>query len=539
MGETLTVRLDPRRWRREGDVYLPLQLRRPTEGPPGSLPRVEVQEVDGALVAVTACPGPIREHPLYYTHTDAGFVLSDDVDDAVRGLDPGTLDEGVALEVACFGYATGDRTLHRARSVPAGSVLTADAGGVRITDGWIYNALPIIERPFAESARELRLRAERVFGDALARLSGRQFLLPLSGGYDSRFVAAMLKLAGVEDVVCFAWGSEGNADVETSRTIAQRLGYRWVRVDYRAEAWRAVIDEDVHREALDSVSAWTGISGTASLPFQRLLRDGLADGTYDPDRAVVALGHSGDFVAGSHIPDNLLPGDSVEAVARILLDRHRLRDCRHVPLLAGGIEGQVAALAERLGAPWRALEAWDARERQAKFIVQTNRYYERFGLDWFMPLWDPRFADFWQTVPLEQRRHLVLYDRFLEEGPFTELGLRFPRDARRRKNPLEAALRGRLMRIQPLARLQEKRRRRRPPGDEFGFNTFGPLIEQHARRAHPDGMRRVDDLLARHRVTGAKNAYAQIAAYSLARMLERRTEGARPLSTLDPAPPTP
>ncbi|EMA47113.1 asparagine synthase [Halobiforma nitratireducens JCM 10879] len=59
-----------------------------------------------------------------------------------------------------------------------------------------------------------------------------------------------------------------------------------------------------------------------------------------------------------------------------------------------------------------AFEFWDWQERQAKHILRTY-LYDYWDYDFWYPLWDREFMDFWTTVPLEHRFERSLFERYV------------------------------------------------------------------------------------------------------------------------------
>lgn len=59
-----------------------------------------------------------------------------------------------------------------------------------------------------------------------------------------------------------------------------------------------------------------------------------------------------------------------------------------------------------------AYEKWVWEERQAKFFTGDIRQYEFLGADWWLPLWDREFVDFWTSVPLKYRRNKRLVRKY-------------------------------------------------------------------------------------------------------------------------------
>jgi hypothetical protein len=74
------------------------------------------------------------------------------------------------------------------------------------------------------------------------------------------------------------------------------------------------------------------------------------------------------------------------------------------------------------------LEHWVLREYVSKYIVNGVRAYEWFGYDWYLPLWDNAFIEFWQSVPNAFRQNMALYRQVLSDDWFQPLGLTFPED---------------------------------------------------------------------------------------------------------------
>lgn len=71
----------------------------------------------------------------------------------------------------------------------------------------------------------------------------RPIVLSLSGGYDSRFVACMLKERGAKNVYCYTYGDKSSFEVGQSKKVAEALGYQWKCVTYTDEDVAAQIDE--------------------------------------------------------------------------------------------------------------------------------------------------------------------------------------------------------------------------------------------------------------------------------------------------------
>ena len=55
----------------------------------------------------------------------------------------------------------------------------------------------------------------------------KNIAIPLSAGYDSRFVVSCLKHLGAKNVICFSYGQIKNFEAEAAKKISTELGYPW------------------------------------------------------------------------------------------------------------------------------------------------------------------------------------------------------------------------------------------------------------------------------------------------------------------------
>ena len=57
--------------------------------------------------------------------------------------------------------------------------------------------------------------------------------MPLSAGWDSRFIVSGLKHFGYENVICVSYGRNNNTDMLIAKEVADRLGYKWIKLEYK------------------------------------------------------------------------------------------------------------------------------------------------------------------------------------------------------------------------------------------------------------------------------------------------------------------
>lgn len=366
----------------------------------------------------------VRSIPLFYCQLGNALFLSDDAEWVRQASGEIEMDPTSREEFQLTGYVTGSDTLFaNVKQLQAGEYLRAveREGRLKITTDRYFQFTH--NEPERYDVQVLKESLESAALNSIRRLilyaDGRQIVIPLSGGYDSRLIAVLLKRLGYDRVATFTYGTRGNREAVRSRQVADALGLKWLFVEYTeqlwADAWKAPEREKYQRWA----SGWSSLAHLQDWLAVRVLKDCKI---LDAD-CVFAPGHSGDFIAGSHIPGIAFTQEflSAERCAQEIIDHHY--NLAPMPELRLGRSFWAKRIASCLGSracelPWQfadTYEMWDWQERQAKFICNSVRVYEFFGYDWWMPLWDKEFVAFWGTVPLSLRQGREWYAKWVQE----------------------------------------------------------------------------------------------------------------------------
>jgi asparagine synthase (glutamine-hydrolysing) len=365
----------------------------------------------------------VRSIPLFYAVSGDEVIFSDDANHLRDRLNPPFNEENGA-EFLVTGYVTGPDTLFDGISqLQVGEYLVYDKRDGTLATHFYHRFWH--GNFFSDSGENLLDRLDeifvRIFQRLIASTKGRQIVVPLSGGLDSRIIVAMLKRLGVEDVICFTYGKKGNREAEISRRVAEALGYQWYFVEYTEEKWY----DCYHSDEMQRYMKYSG--NLASIPHiqdflavKELKEEGMIC-----ENAVFVPGHSGDMLAGSWIPKdyNQLQAYTFEKFLGESLKKHYSLwkwDATELgPLFEGRIRkcvGDVSVHDNESCA--NAVELFNFDERQAKFIVNSVRVYEFSGFQWRIPLWDAELIDFFLRVPLLLRLKQVLYREYAVEKLF-------------------------------------------------------------------------------------------------------------------------
>jgi asparagine synthase (glutamine-hydrolysing) len=379
-----------------------------------------VVKVDGT--EVHACVDRVRSLPLFFGKGRDGLIVADNAEVVDADLPNRTLNTISSSEFRLTGYVTGILTLiDGLYQIRAGHCFFHSSGEELSQGQQCYyefrhhTFFPQDDEMLIQMLVEIH---RGVFQRLLRSVGDRQVVIPLSGGYDSRLIGVMLRDLGCRNVLCYSYGVDGNWEAKISRELAAYLGFRWTMVPYSGQQWRsweATLDfrryfrEAGNLAAIPHVQDWPAV-------YELQRRGELSND------AVFVPGHSGDFLAGSHIPPWYVghPQITRDEILQSILTAHyslwdwppgggdRLRDAfvQRIDKICGPItDGTAEEAADQF-------ECWDCHERQAKFIVNSVRVYESLGYEWRLPLFDAELMDFWSSVPLSGRVGRRLYFEF-------------------------------------------------------------------------------------------------------------------------------
>lgn len=374
---------------------------------------------------VLAAADRVGSYQIFVADAPSGWMMGTDGPRLAAAAGFDTFDGHAVLSLAMAGYVTGKQTAIENLSIfqPGEALILANGTCNR----WeYYRFLPREVHPEKADSEWLSDLAKLTLAtlEKLKQLAnGRQIVVPLSGGLDSRLIASGLKHLGVLNVTCFSYGQSGNFEAATAQKIAEKLGYGWHFVPMSTGQQKKFFASDTYRDYLEFSHDFVASPFQQDLyPLHKLLSAGLIDGD-----AMIVNGNSGDFISGAHIPKFLCDqNDEFKPDIDILTDRFLTK---HYSLWEGKFnqeqrkEMQLKLIDELLedhqasdGAvlPYALWERLEFIDRQSKYVVSGQRIYDFLNLDWQLPLWSDGYLDFWASVPLRLKADQRLYKDMLQ-----------------------------------------------------------------------------------------------------------------------------
>ncbi|WP_026879212.1 asparagine synthase-related protein [Ignatzschineria larvae DSM 13226] len=352
----------------------------------------------------------IRSNPLFYALIDDTLYLSDSAEWIRKELKIEEMDSLFKQEFLHTGFVTGSDTLYaEIKQLRAGESLKFENGKLELIRHYEY----VHHEPQVYSeellSKELYNALKKSFNNLVNYANGRQIVIPLSGGYDSRLVAIMLKEIGYENIVTFTYGIKDNKEAQYSKIVADALGLDWFFVEYTPELWQKAWASSVRYEYQVMASNGVSLPHVQDWLAVKLIREQKL-----VDDAIFVPGHGGDFLAGCDIPTFVVEKEITytknELLNEILAYYYTLSpienntDRNH---FTQRIANMGPINLERLSAIDYAdqYEKWVWQEQESKFICNSVRVYEFFNYDWWMPLCDKELFNYFSTLPLNLRNH--------------------------------------------------------------------------------------------------------------------------------------
>ncbi len=356
----------------------------------------------------------LRTFPLFYYQTNDEYILSDDTYFFQKTFNL-LFNEISKDELLSAGYTTDKYTmLNNVYQVQPGEYIILEQGNLNLFREF-YTSYATNE---LTSSTEQQLKKE--FSDILDNitlrliqsLAGKMALIPLSGGYDSRLVATLLKKHNYTNVVCFTYGNTNSFEVEISKEVALKLGFKWYFIEYTEN----LIGDYVQTEDFQKYYKFAYNNNACFLLQDYFAIQYLHNNNLVAKNAVVLTGHSGDLLAGSQLPlDIKYKCNDKKIVNKILSQTYALNTPKNVNVLRKRIQENLTN-----DYAYSIVENFFINRKISRFIINSHRIYEFFGYEHRLPLWDDELTKFFKIIPYEYKCEPYFYEEYLLKTLFEE-----------------------------------------------------------------------------------------------------------------------
>jgi len=368
-----------------------------------------------------------RSFPLFFSEINGNITISDNPNTLI--INNIIREESVPSYLAT-GYVIGNKTLFEGVvPIPSSSILTIVENQPYILEYYTFSTQDLDHAAFDSAAKQLHHTLEGAMGRLLKSIGDRPIAVPLSGGYDSRFILTWLVSHGHKNITAFSYGKENNDDLNTAEKVAKVLGVRWIPIVYTNKMIDGFNNEP------DFLPFCHYIAGATSMPILQdyfAAREIVKRGLLSPDTVIIP-GHSGDFIAGSHIAPHAIEICSTGEIVDEIYKHHyniiplpKQQELHEKQLLREGANGKREI-------PFTIIEDFNFKERQTKFIINASRAYSYFGFEFRLPLWDSELVGLFKRQPFDYRIKKKLYNEVILSHYFKPMQLIFVEDYKTEK----------------------------------------------------------------------------------------------------------
>ena len=376
---------------------------------------------------IVAATDRISSYQVFLAQSNSRWMIGTHAGQLAEAAELDLIDDDGLLSLSMAGYVTGKRSaIKNLSALQAGEVLIINRENCQ---RWYYHKfLPTAACQSEKDKQQIEHLSEltlSILDNVKQRTKGRQIVVPLSAGLDSRLILSGLKHLEAKDVITFSYGQPNNFEATTAQKIAGKLGVRWHFVPMSTASQRTFFQSSLYRDYLEYSHDFTATPFQQDLyPVSRLLSTGVID-----KDAVIINGNSGDFISGGHIPENLFNGQTIagemltDLINSFIKKHFSLWENRFSPSDYDQIRHMLTSDLTDEGLlnnkNYQGFILWERLEflnRQSKYVISGQRIYDFLRINWELPLWSDEYLDFWSQVPLRLKINQNLYRKMLRRN---------------------------------------------------------------------------------------------------------------------------
>lgn len=372
----------------------------------------------------------VRSYPLFYCSFDNDIYISDNPTWIKNQLPYVGWDNEAENEFLLTGFVTGKNTLyHEIKQIQAGELIYTKNSIIYICryHNIEYRPKNCALHLWNEEHQKILIE---IFRRMVSNFTDATFVIPLSGGYDSRLIALLLKKVGALKILSFTYGREDDIEVQLSQRVAKALDIGWHFIEYTSQDYKLMIESNEFKDYIQYAGRFSSLPHLQDwIAVKKLKERGIVSAG-----SVFIPGHLGDVLTGecSDIKPymyhkNTTIKDGASAIVDYLYTS-RLLSKKEMAKYEKNVLFEMETYLNESKNGTILYELWWARERTSKFIVNSVRIYEFFGFKWWLPFCDEKFWEFWSGVPNSLKINQMLYSITVKDLMIELIGKTIPRD---------------------------------------------------------------------------------------------------------------
>jgi asparagine synthase (glutamine-hydrolysing) len=374
----------------------------------------------------------IRSFPIFYYKLHETFYISNSESHFNKIRNNFQIDDNSLVAFNLSGYTIGDSTLYKGFNIISpGEYIVFDNKGNKIESISHYK---FFNESTSINEDKLFNKLNNVIDSSIEKTiqiaNGKKIVIPLSAGFDSRLLLGKILEKGYSNILCYTYGSSTIWEKEVAERCTNLLNVNWVFIKFDTSTKKIFGFEDRKKYYLTE----SGFSSVPHIADYYALHYLVNKKIIDPDNCIIVNGQSGDFISGGHISQYLFK-NSEENILDNIINKHyslwknKLTE-KNINIIKNKLRenykiGDYINNKELIAKEYELLEC---NERQIKYVINGQRAYDWFGIDWYLPLWSDDMLLFWEKIPIKYKIKQKLYiDYCLKYNPCNVFNIKIPK----------------------------------------------------------------------------------------------------------------
>ena len=369
-----------------------------------------------------------RSFPIFYTLQNNQLYFSDDIFYLKNLFKIDDYDGLSEIEFKASNYTHGKKTLLKnVFQIQPSEYLIVENNAI-VESSFFYSYA--ITKESSDSYDELKNKAVITFENSFKRfitsLNNRTAVIPLSGGYDSRLIAVMLKKYKYKNVLCYTYGRKDSFEIENSKKTSEQLNFKWIFIEYNSQLIDGFLDTSAFKEYVHFAGKLSSMPNLQEYFAVKYLKEN----NLMAEDSIFIPGYAGDLLGGSQflkvIPANLKHTEIADLILEQKFTNYPLPTSEK-KILKGEVEKQLTHFDENYveKIPSSVFEDFDLKEKIAKYIFNSANFYTYFGYEHRFPYWDKELLGFFKKVPVKNKLMKRFFDDILINEYFKKYNVYF------------------------------------------------------------------------------------------------------------------
>jgi len=364
----------------------------------------------------------IASIPIFFKYENSNLILTDSILEISKegSIKNDSFSKDSAVSIMMSGYTVGGNTLNNKifKLTPFEYIFSMNEKTNKASYSSFFPKT-CSSYSFSELKEKMYDCLVEVMTDTYESIKDKNIVVLLSGGGDSRLIASLLKHIGADNITCLSYGMDGSDEVKISRMVADKLGYKYIFIPLNKNKVKKYF---YSKEFTDYYSFSDAYSSVPYISEAYQISSYFRVSNASPKETVFINGNTGDFINGSHIPEQSRKWQSTDNVLDYVYDKHysmwefMKSDVNKEKIKKLLLDDLALTISNSSSSDYESIyEVIEYYGRQSHLIVTNQRTYDFFGSEWRMPLWDQRYIEFWSNVGSENRVNSKLYKQVIGE----------------------------------------------------------------------------------------------------------------------------